>query len=57
MKYETKDYVEILKAVLNMALFEIENDDRYELDDYIQGQAAGIRTALWKIEKSKFLYE
>lgn len=55
--YSAKEYSEILRSVIGMAIKEIFSDPNYENSDYLQGQVVGLYTALDKIDKSQFLIE
>lgn len=57
MAITAKEYSEILESVLKYQLHFITEDPRYEESEYLQGQEAGLRIALEKIEASKFLTE
>lgn len=57
MAKTSKEYSEILRSVLAMTIKEIFDNPRYEESDYLQGQVAGLYTAIDKIDKSQFMTE
>ena len=57
MAKTAKEYAEILKAVLKMQIGYIQENPRYDGNEYLQGQEEGLRIALEKIDASQFLME
>lgn len=57
MAKTSKEYAQILKAVLQMQIEMIRQNPRYWDDDYLQGQAFGLEIAIDKIKAAEFLTE
>lgn len=57
MAKTSKEYAEILKAVIQMQISYITSNPKYDDSDYLQGQEVGLMIALDKINASKFLTE
>lgn len=52
-----KEYMETMKAILEMQIGYIEEDENYEDSDFLQGQVVGLRIAIEKLNASAFLAE
>ena len=55
-----KDYTEVLRFAINMAIHDIETDDMQKPnanEEYLSGVTTGLMIALDKIDKSMFLAE